>query len=85
MKLENRATMKRIATLLCSIGTIVCYGYLLAGTGGYLLGRGRPLIAVLGFLSGTILAFIAVKIWRSYLADIDLLWGHEKNPKDPGA
>lgn len=73
MKLENRATAKRIATLLCSIGTIVCYGYLLAGTGGYLLGRGRPLIAALGFFSGTILALIAIKIWRSYLADLKIL------------
>ena len=82
MKLENRATLKRIATLLCSIGTIVGYGYLLAGTGGYLLGRGRPLIAVLGFLSGTALAFVAIKIWRSYLVDIDLLEVQEKNSKN---
>ena len=85
MKLENRATLKRIATLLCSIGTIVGYGYLLAGTGGYLLGRGRPLVAVLGFLSGTALAFIAIKIWRSYLTDLDLLAAQEESAKNRDA
>lgn len=73
MNVENRATIKRIITLLCSMGTIVCYGYLIGGVGGYLFGKGRPLIALLGFLSGTILAGIALKIWKSYLNDVDIL------------
>ena len=73
MNIENRATTKRIITLLCSMGTIVCYGYLIGGVGGYLFGKGRPILALCGFLSGTILAGIALRIWKSYLVDVELL------------
>ena len=67
--LEKRATGKRLATLLCSIGTIVSYGYLIGATGGYLVGSGKPFVAVIGFIAGSFLAWVAVKIWRSYLID----------------
>ena len=73
MNIEKRATLKRIVTLICSMGTIVCYGYLIGGVGGYLFGQGRPVMALCGFASGTLLAGIALKIWKSYLADVDLL------------
>jgi hypothetical protein len=73
MKLETQATLKRIATLLCSIGTLVGYGYLIGGFGGYLFGRGRPMTAAVGFFAGSALAYAAIYIWRSYLNDLSLL------------
>ena len=82
MDLETRTTAKRLATLLCSIGTIVGYSYLIGGTGGYLLGRGRPFIAAAGFVAGSILAFVAIKIWRSYLQDVALLNEKERLAKE---
>lgn len=78
MSLETRATLKRFSTMLCSIGTIVAYSYLLGGAGGYLFGRGRPVIAALGFVTGTALAGIALRIWKSYLEDVALLEEQEK-------
>lgn len=84
MNLDTRVTLKRISTLLCSIGTIVCYGYLLGGTGGYLVGRGRPLVALAGFASGSLLAFLAIKIWRSYLSDLERLEELERKAAEPG-
>lgn len=73
MTRENRAVMKRLACLLCSLGTLVCYSYLVGGVGGYLVGQGRPLEAAAGFVSGTALALAAVALWRSYLGDIAML------------
>lgn len=73
MTLQNRVVLKRIATLLCSMGTIVSYSYLIGGMGGYLMGRGRPFVALTGFVVGSLLAFIAIKIWRSYLEDVNEL------------
>ena len=81
MTLETRVTTKRLATLLCSIRTIVCYSYLLEGVGGYLFGRGRPVTATLGFVSGTILACLAMLLWKSYLADVDRLAERKKTER----
>jgi hypothetical protein len=73
MTLENRAVVKRLTCLLCSMGTLGCYSYLIGGVGGYLFGRGRPFTALTGFVCGTLLAFAAIKSWRCYLKDIDEL------------
>lgn len=73
MDIAHRATLKRLCTLICSIGTIVCYGYLLGGTGGYLFGQGRPLTALAGFVGGTLLAVVALRVWKSYLGDVQVL------------
>lgn len=81
MTLQSRAVLKRIATMLCSMGTIVSYGYLIGGAGGYLMGRGRPFVALTGFVVGSLLAFVAIKIWRSYLEDVDAL--NETEPYKP--
>jgi hypothetical protein len=83
MNIETRATAKRIMTLLSSIGTIVCYGYALGGVGGYLAGRGRPFIAAAGIISGSLLAFAAIKIWRSYIADLELIQSMTDSLKIP--
>ena len=73
MTLENRAVAKRLTCLLCSIGTIGGYSYLIGGVGGYLFGHGRPFVALAGFIVGTTLAFVAIQSWRSYLKDVDAL------------
>jgi hypothetical protein len=73
MMLENRAVAKRLTCLLCSIGTIGCYSYLIGGVGGYLFGRGRPFVALAGFVCGTLLALAAIKSWRGYLKDLDAI------------
>ncbi len=73
MTLENRAVAKRLTCLLCSIGTIGAFSYLIGGVGGYLFGKGRPFVALTGFVVGTILAFVAIRSWRSYLKDVDAL------------
>lgn len=80
--LEKRATWKRLGTLLCSIGTVVSYGYLIGGTGGYLMGRGRPLVAAAGLIGGTLLAWAAIKLWRSYLTDVSELNERDKKREE---
>jgi hypothetical protein len=83
MNIETRATAKRIMTLLSSIGTIACYGYALGCVGGYLAGQGRPFAAAAGIISGSLLAFAAIKIWRSYIADLELIQSMTDSPEPP--
>lgn len=78
MKLDERATLKRIVCMLCSIGTLAGYSFLVAGTGGYLFGEGRPLTAAAGAAAGTMMAVIAIKIWQSYLRDLEELSRRER-------
>lgn len=67
MSIENKSALLRFSCLLCSLGTLWCYSYLVGGTAGYLFGEGRPVAAALGFVGGTILAFVALKLWSAYL------------------
>lgn len=62
---------KRLAVLLLSISTIVAYGYALGGLGSYAMGAPRPLPTAAGLICGTIFAIAALKIWKSYVDDID--------------
>lgn len=73
MNIETRATLKRMATMFCSIGTLAGYSYLIGGVGGYLFDKGRPLLAAAGFIAGTLLALIALRFWKSYLVDVEIL------------
>ena len=57
--------------LLLSMGTIVLYGYALAGMGGYLLGRGRIDYILLGLFGGSISAWAALFLWKKYLVALD--------------
>ena len=57
----------RQIVLVLSMGTIVLYGYALAGMGGYLMGRGRADYIVLGLGVGSILAASAIFLWKKYL------------------
>lgn len=82
MKLEKRATVKRLGTMLCSIGTIVCYGYMIGGVGGYMFDRGRPLVSAAGLAAGSALAWAAIKLWKSYLVDADKLNEADRRRQD---
>ena len=57
--------------LVLSMGTIVLYGYALAGMGGYLLGRGRIDYILVGLLGGSFSAWAALFFWRKYLLGLD--------------
>ncbi len=57
--------------LLLSMGTIVLYGYALAGMGGYLLGRGRMDYILGGLAGGCLCAGGALFLWKKYLVDLE--------------
>jgi hypothetical protein len=57
----------RISILCLSFGAMIGYGYALGGLGGYLFGRGKPLVIAAGLAGGTVSALLALKIWRIYL------------------
>ncbi|MDR3279688.1 MAG: hypothetical protein LBT23_04170 [Synergistaceae bacterium] len=71
MNVETSITVKRIATLICSMTVIVFFGYALGGVGGYLMGRGQPRTIAWGLAGGSLLAYMAIRIWRSYLKDVE--------------
>lgn len=66
--------------LLLSMGTIVLYGYALAGMGGYLLGRGRIDYILFGLFGGSISAWAALFLWKKYLLALDREWEERENP-----
>ena len=57
----------RITVLLLSMGTIILYGYALAGMGGYLLGHGRLDYILWGISAGTASAVTALWLWKKNL------------------
>lgn len=77
-KVERSAVVKRLLCTLCSLGTLGGYGCLIGGVGGYLFGRGRPLFALGGFIAGSMLAWAAIRLWQSYLKDIEILSQRER-------
>ena len=62
---------KRLLVLFLSFGTIIAFGYALGGLGGYMFDQGKPKVIAAGLIGGLASAFIALKIWRTYLDDID--------------
>ncbi|MDR1510610.1 MAG: hypothetical protein LBS53_13350 [Synergistaceae bacterium] len=78
MNIETTATLKRMATLVCSITVIVCLGYAIGGAGGYLTGNGRPLVILLGLAGGVVFTCLSFWIWRGYLKDIATLNGQDE-------
>ena len=62
---------KRLLVLFLSFGTIIAFGYALGGLGGYMFDRGKPLVIAAGLIGGVVSAILALKIWRTYLNDID--------------
>ncbi|MGI6442780.1 MAG: hypothetical protein GXZ13_02675 [Synergistaceae bacterium] len=61
---------KRISVLILSFCTLIAFGYSLGGLGGYLVGRGRPLMIISGLVIGTLSAILAFYIWNMYLDEI---------------
>lgn len=54
----------RIIVLLLSMGTVILYGYALAGMGGFLFGKGRMDYIVWGLSFGSITATAALWLWK---------------------
>ena len=70
--MNNKMMVAKRVTVLClSFGTIIAFGYALGGLWGYIVGHGRPKVIALGLLAGVVMAFAAMRIWRTYLDDID--------------
>lgn len=57
--------MRLIVTFL-SIGTLIAYGYALAGLGGYLVGKGHLSYIIWGLLLGTFSAIAAIFLWHRH-------------------
>ena len=62
---------KRLLVLFLSFGTIIAFGYALGGLGGYMYDKGKPLVIAAGLIGGCLSAAAAIRIWRSYLSDIE--------------
>lgn len=62
---------KRLTVLFLSFSTIVAYGYALGGLGSYAMGVPKPLPIAVGLAGGTLCAYLALKIWRLYLTEIE--------------
>lgn len=75
---------KRIIVLILSFTTIIAYGYALGALWGYMLGAGKPLVIAAGGVGGTLCAFAALRIWRSYLDDIEREDAEKKAAEDAG-
>ena len=57
----------RLVVLILSMGSVVLYGYALAGAAGFLLGRGRWDYVIYGLLLGTASAAGALFLWKRFL------------------
>lgn len=62
---------KRILVLVLSFAALLGYGYALGGLGAYMMGRGRPFVIAAGLTGGTFCVWLALKLWRGYLDDIE--------------
>ena len=62
--------LKRLSVLFLSFGTIIAFGYALGGLGGYMFGKGKPLVIAAGLVGGVVSGALALIIWRTYLNDI---------------
>ena len=61
----------RLIVLILSISTIVAYGYALGGLGSYAMGVPKPVPIAAGLLCGTVFAVAALKLWKSYLEELE--------------
>ena len=68
--MNNRIVFLRITVLCLSMSTMIGYGYALGGLGGYLFGKGRPMVIAMGFIGGTLCALVELRLWRIYLNDL---------------
>ena len=83
MNAEHKIILKRIITLICSMMVMVCFGQAIAGMGGYLVGRGRPLYVLLGLCGGAVFSYAAIAVWKSYLKDVTAEDAREREDEGP--
>lgn len=62
---------KRLLVLILSFATLICYGYALGGIGALLFGRPQPLVIAAGLLGGTFCLWLAFKLWRQFLDEVE--------------
>lgn len=78
---------KRLVVLILSFSTIICYGYALGGLGARIMGRGDLYVIPAGFIGGTLCAWLALRLWRQFLDELDeeaSLAAGDKNPEEKG-
>ena len=63
--------IKRLSVLALSCGAIIAFGYALGGLGSYAMGVPKPVPIALGLLCGSVASVVALRIWKTYLADIE--------------
>ena len=61
----------RFTVLLLSMGTVVLFGYALAGLGGYFFARGRPDYIFFGLAGGILSSAAALLLWKKYLVTLE--------------
>ena len=54
----------RLFITLLSMGSVIAFGYALAGYGGTLVGKGRPDYVVTGLVAGIFCAVAALFLWK---------------------
>ena len=79
----KRATLKRIATLLCAVAVLIFFGHAIGGAGGYLAGRGRPFVILWGVSGAVVFTWLSFFIWKSYLRDIGVLEERDEGGEPP--
>ena len=62
----------RLFILMLSIGSVVSFGYALAGYGSGFFDKGRPDYVIWGLASGFFCACLAIYLWKSWLAIVAL-------------
>ncbi|GHV42330.1 hypothetical protein FACS1894187_24550 [Synergistales bacterium] len=60
----------RLFILMLSMGSVVSFGYALAGYGGSFFDKGRPDYVVWGLASGFFCAGLAIYLWKGWLAGV---------------
>lgn len=62
---------KRLAVLVLSFATIICYGYALGGLGALIAGRSEPLVIAAGLAGGSFCLWLAFRLWRQFLEQVE--------------
>ena len=57
----------RLFILALSMGSVVSFGYALAGYGGHAFGKGRTDYVVWGLVGGVVLALAAMTLWKKWM------------------
>jgi hypothetical protein len=69
--------------MICSMAVLVCFGYAVGGAGGYLVGQGRPRAIIFGLLGGAVLVCASLQIWKSYIADVEIIDARDREGGSP--